>query len=167
MFALGVALRDGAIVAVAASVVVMGALRMNPRLFMRHFPDALKQRLPPLAPEELRAGRLIGAALMILLLGGPVVSTWLWAVGTARPQPLTALFSHAFVVGMVFNLVDWLILDELWIGVLRPRWAIPPGAAIEDFTPFDHARHFRGFMTGAVLCAAVAALATAVVGVLG
>ena len=162
MIALGAALRDGAVLAVAASALVMGSLRMNPRLYMRHFPVALKNRLPPLSAEEARTGRLVGLALLGLLLGGPLVSAWF----AAPPSP-SAVFLHAFVVGMVFNLVDWLVLDELWIDRLRPRWALPPGAAIEDFLPFDHARHFRGFVTGTVLCAAIAAFATAVVEVLG
>lgn len=151
----GYALRDGAILALAASAVVMGSLRLNPRLFMRHFPEPLKARLPPLAPDELKVGRIVGAVLMALLLGGPLVSALL-----APPQPFPQLFLHAFTVGMVFNLVDWLVLDELVLGVLKPHWAVPPGATLADFLPFEHGRHFRGFLTGTVLCA-VAALAAA------
>lgn len=159
---LGPALRDGAILGAAASAVVMGSLRMNPRLFMRHFPEALKARLPPLSPDELKVGRWVGAVLMLLLFGGPLASTLL-----ADAETITELYLHAFVVGMVFNLVDWLVLDELWLGVLKPRWAVPPGAEMADFLPFDHARHFRGFLSGTVLCAVSAAIATGVAAALG
>lgn len=151
---LGLALRDGAIMAVAGAALIMGALRANPRLFMRHFPEAVKARLAPLSDREKRAGSVVGAALMVLLLGGPLASVLL-----APPQPLTAAVLHAFTVGMVFNLVDWLVLDELWLGVLQPQWALPAGTSKDDFRPWDHARHFRGFATGTVLCAVFAVVA--------
>jgi hypothetical protein len=163
MLDFGPALRDGAILAVAVSAVVMGSLRTNPRLFMRHFPEALKARLPPLSPAELKVGRGVGVVLMLLLFGGPLASTLL----LPGPPPIHVLFLHAFTVGMVSNLVDWLLLDELWLGVLKPRWAVPPGAEMADFVPFDHARHFRGFLTGTGLCAVSAAIAAGVVAVLG
>jgi hypothetical protein len=59
---------------------------------------------------------------------------------------------------MTFNLTDWLLLDELWLGIGRPRWALPPGVS-EDDVPFDHGQHFRGFVIGTLLCAGVAAAA--------
>ena len=154
---LAIALRDGAILAAAGSALIMGALRYNPRLFMRHFPQALKDRIPPLSAHERRVGAVVGVALLGLLVGGPVASAWKAREGASFPD----LALHAFVVGMVFNLVDWLVLDELWIGMLRPRWALPPGATEADFHPFDHARHARGFATGTVLCATVAVIAGA------
>ncbi len=157
MFELGDALRDGAILALAASALLVGVLRVNSRLFMRHFPDALRKRTAPLSPGEIRAGRAVGVVLLLLLVAGPLVSAAL-----PGPRPAGAVFLHAFVVGMVFNLVDWLVIDELLIGVMRPRWALPPGATQADFLPFDHARHARGFLTGTVLCAVSAALATGV-----
>jgi hypothetical protein len=71
-------------------------------------------------------------------------------------------FAHAFLVAMVFNAVDWLVLDELWLGVGRPRWVLPPGVAPED-VPFDHAQHARGFATGTVLCAVIGLVALLVI----
>lgn len=151
------ALRDGAILAVLASAVVMGSLAHNPRLFMRHFPQALRDRLAPLSAEERRVGTVVGLVLIGLLLAGPLASAW----AVRGEAGFGGLFVHAFVVGMVFNLADWLVLDELVIGILRPKWALPPGATIEDFLPFDHARHARGFATGTVLCAVSGLIAAA------
>ncbi|MFZ5718676.1 MAG: hypothetical protein ACOY5Y_04335 [Pseudomonadota bacterium] len=165
MTTLAHALRDGALVAAAASTVVMGSLRANPRLFMRHFPTALRERLAPLSAAEMRAGRVVGALLLLLLVGGPMASTLATAARDAT-LGFPTLFAHGFVVGMVFNAVDWLILDELWLGVLKPAWALPPGATIDDFQPFDHGRHARGFAAGAILAAGVAAISAAVASVL-
>lgn len=156
------ALRDGALLSVAASALLMITLRLNPRLLIKHFPKEMREAVPPLTPAESRTGRLIGLLLVALLAGGPLVSTL--AMAHAAPDTTFADRAlHAFVVGMVFNLADWLVLDEFWLGLFRPRWAIPPGA---EHIPvrFEHGRHARGFLTGTLAFAVFAlliALATA------
>ena len=124
------ALRDGAVLSLAASALLMGALRLNPRLLIKHFPEEMRQAVAPPTPQEARTGRLVGLLLVALLAGGPLASTLVMARGADTSFMDRAL--HAFLVGMVFNLVDWLVLDELWLGVFRPRWAIPPGAELEE-----------------------------------
>jgi hypothetical protein len=148
----------GALLSIAASAVIMGALRWNPRLFLRHFPPAVRASQPPLTPHEKAVGRAIGLLLFALFLGVPLWSVRVAAQG--HPGWLS-LFVHGFLVCMTFNLTDWLLLDELWLGIGRPRWALPPGVSEAD-VPFDHAQHFRGFVTGTVLCVGVAAAVASV-----
>jgi hypothetical protein len=64
---------------------------------------------------------------------------------------------HTFLVGTVFNLADWVTLDELWLGMMRPRRVIPAGLD-PDKVAFEHARHFRGFLRGSVLSALIGAV---------
>lgn len=149
-----VALRDGAFVALAASLLVMGTLRANPRLLMRHFPRELREAVAPMTPRERVTARLVGLPLIGLLVAGPWVSTAI-ALGGAAPVPFADAFAHAFVVAMVFNVVDWLILDEFWLGVLRPAWAMLPGAESVAFR-FNHLQHARGFVIGSILSAVIA-----------
>ena len=68
---------------------------------------------------------------------------------------------HAFLVGMMANAVDWLVLDELWLGIGRPRWALPPGVTPED-VPWSHWQHFRGFLSGTVIVLMIGMLAALV-----
>jgi uncharacterized repeat protein (TIGR03806 family) len=99
---------------------------------------------------------VIGLVLILLLAGGPILSA---SVIAARGvTDLLSLLLHAFLVGMVFNLVDWLVLDELWLGLGRPRWAAPPGVD-PSAVPFEHARHFRAFLSGTFLFAIIAGIA--------
>lgn len=56
-----IALRDGALLAVATSMLVMGTLRANPRLLMRHFPAELRVAVPPVTPRDQPVGKLVGA----------------------------------------------------------------------------------------------------------
>lgn len=151
--------RDGALLALTASAIIMGALRLNPRLFLKHFPRAVKESQPPLSTAEKRTGLVVGVALIVLMFGVPVWSARVAALAHGYEQ--LEIFVHAFLVAMIFNVTDWLLLDELWIGRGRPEWALPRGVNIAD-VPFDHAQHARGFAVGAVFCAIVGGLATVV-----
>ncbi|MBL8772224.1 MAG: hypothetical protein JNK30_12655 [Phenylobacterium sp.] len=144
------AVRDGVILSALASALVVGTLRANPRLLMRHYPVELRSAVPPQTPRERRTGLLIGLLLLSFLIGIPAASTAAWKDTSPNPAAFLDLWAHAFVVGTAFNLTDWLILDELWLGVVRPRWAMLPGAEDVPFR-FNHLQHFRGFVVGSVL----------------
>lgn len=154
--------RDGLLLSIATSALVMGALRVNPRLFLRHFPEAVRRSQPPLSAAEKRVGRAIGFTLIALLVVVPVWSAR--ASATAHGYGVLDTFWHALLVGMSFNLTDWLVLDELWLGLGRPRWALPPGVTFAD-VPFDHRQHARGFLVGTALCALIGVIAALTVAV--
>jgi uncharacterized repeat protein (TIGR03806 family) len=152
-------LTHGGLLAIAASALIMGLLRYNPRLFLRHFPEKVRAAQPPLSPAEKTAGRIAGILLIGLFLAIPIWSTIEFA--RARAADPVSLWAHAFLAGMIFNLVDWLVLDELWLGLGRPRWALPAGVQPADVLPFDHRKHFRGFLAGTIIFAVVGLIAMA------
>jgi hypothetical protein len=50
---------------------------------------------------------------------------------------------------MVFNIVDWLLLDWLMFCTLTPRFLVIPGT--EGMSAYkDYGFHFRGFLKGCV-----------------
>jgi hypothetical protein len=152
--------RHGTMLSLVGSTVIMGALRLNPRLFLRHFPATVRASQPPLTSGETAVRWVVGLILIALFVGAPIWSAR--AAAAAHAYTRWDVFLHAFLVGTIFNLVDWLILDELWIGRGRPRWALPPGVS-EAEVPFDHAQHARGFVTGSALFAFVGVIAALVV----
>jgi hypothetical protein len=152
--------RDGGILALGACALIAGLLRFNPRLFLRHFPEAVQRALPPKTTTEKRHSIIGGIALLIWTLGVLIVSAA--AAESRGTADFLSLAIHTFAVAMVFNLADWLILDELWIGVTRPRWLVPPG--IDPATiRFEHAQHFRAFLRGSIIFAALSAAIASVV----
>jgi hypothetical protein len=160
MVDVGAVARDGAVLSVLASALILGTLRANPRLFLRHFPDAVRTMQAPLSTRERLAGRVVAFVLVVLLVGVPIASTRAFAM-TSPDASVVDLFVHAFGVGMFFNLVDWLVIDELILGLGRPRWAAPTDVDAAR-VPFEHARHFRGFLSGTLLCAVVGVVAVVV-----
>jgi hypothetical protein len=152
--------RDGGILALGACALIAGLLRLNPRLFLRHFPEELQRAVPPKTAAEQRHSIIGGIALLVWTLGILIASA-----AAAEAHGTTGFLDlalHTFAVGMVFNLADWLILDELWIGMMQPRWLAPPG--IDPATiPFEHARHFRAFLRGSIMFAVIGAAIALVV----
>ena len=153
-------LLHGGAIALAASALILLALRLNPRLFLKHFPRKVIEAQPPLSRAETAAGYWLALPLFLVLVGGPIASTLIVAGGKGTPQDPLSLWVHAFLVGMVFNLFDWIVLDEGLLGIGTPRWALPPGVTLEDVTPFEHGRHFADFLKGVIFCAVVALIAS-------
>lgn len=153
----------GGVVALLASALVLVALRFNPRLFLKHFPDRVRSAQPPLSDRERRVGYGFAVALFVVLVGGPVASTVVIASGEAAPHDPFSLWAHASLVSMVFNTVDWLLIDEMLLGLGKPRWALPAGVSLSDVEPFEHGRHFFDFIKGTIGCVLVGVLTSGLV----
>jgi hypothetical protein len=152
-------LQIGGLFCLCAGGWLMALLRLWPRVFLRRYPPEVRAVVSPLSPAERRLGWLVGLPLFAMLIGFPA-----WAALTVDrahtgEAGIPTLFAAAFSVWMMFNLFDWLVLDEICIGLLRPRWLVLPGAEHMPMR-FDHAEHARAFIKGtvggAVLSAAVA-----------
>ena len=155
-------LRDGVILAVLASGWVMGSLRFNPRLFLRHYPKEIREAAPPLTAAERRTSKLIGLPFLFMLAGIPIWSVLSFVQQQPGANFLDAAF-HGFGVSMVFNLVDLLLLDLIWLGALRPSWAMIPGTESVVFR-LNVSDHLRGFVVGTVLAVIVGCVAAAIAG---
>lgn len=152
-------LRDGAVLSLLASIWVMGALRYNPRLFLRHYPKEIREAAPPMTKAERKISKLVGLPYIALLFAIPIYSTLVF--DRIHPEAdFIALAVHGFGVSMVFNILDLLVLDLLWLGALRPRWAMVPGTESVSFR-FNTGDHVRGFLVGALLAVIVGLTAAA------
>lgn len=71
MFDSALALRDGLILSVLASIVLIALLRTNPRLLMQDYPAPIQALAPPKTEREKRQGLVLGLPFLILLLAVP------------------------------------------------------------------------------------------------
>lgn len=151
-------LKTGSTMCLLAGGYLLLLLRVWPRGFLRRFPDEVRAAVPPLSPRERILGTLISLPLLLMLLGFPAATAWAFRSGYGF-EGFMAPFFGAYAVWMLFNLFDWLVLDELLLGVLRPGWLVLKGA---EHVPlrFDRVGHavsfLRGSVGGAVVCAVIA-----------
>jgi len=137
-------LRDGALLSVVASTYLLVLLRLNPRIFLRHYPKKIQEIVPPKSEKERRMSILLG-----LLIGVPFALALLWRTATPENRFFWDLFAYAFGVLFIFNLVDLIILDWLIVCWFEPRWVILPGTE-HIVIPKQYLHHFEGFLVGTV-----------------
>lgn len=140
-----------AIYALAFSLFVLITLRFVPRIWLRHYPAAERERQPPRTRWEWKMQAVYGTIFFGILFGLPLLSAWtIFGVG-AEPR---AVFRHVVTLGAVASLVDWLILDWLLLRFLQPAWIIPAGTDAASWrNRRDIIRDALGFPIGTALAA--------------
>jgi hypothetical protein len=144
-------LAEGLLLSLLLSLVVLGSIRFNPRLWLQDAPPQIKALVAPMTPTEKRQQKLVAA----FILGLPVLILWLsitrlHAQSVSNPSFIT-VFLDAFGVLMVFNLFDLLVLDYLLLTIIKPKFAIIPGTeAVHQQYLYSYRFHFVGFLKGCV-----------------
>lgn len=91
-------------------LIVLGSLRYNPRLWIQDFPEEIQVEMEPLSKEERLTRLLMGGLLLVVVVGIPLVS-----VLSLKPagEGITFLegFLHIWLIFMVVNLVDLVLID--------------------------------------------------------
>ncbi|MFZ2095165.1 MAG: hypothetical protein WAV05_00880 [Anaerolineales bacterium] len=138
---------DGAILSVVASLWLILALKVNPRIFLHDYPAKIQQKVPKRTRAERNLSYVFGVPFMLWLILGPFFSTL--SLKEQGEAVFGALWLNAAGVVWVFNIVDWLILDWFMFCTLTPRFVIIPGSeGMEEYK--DYGFHFCGFLHGTV-----------------
>jgi hypothetical protein len=140
-------LSDGLILSLVASGWLVFSLWVNPRIFLQDYPLGIQVQVPPKTKAEQRLSIIFGVPFLLVLLLGPFFSTL--ALKQETSVAFWALWLNAAGVLIIFNLVDWLVLDWLLFCTLMPRFLVIPGSAgMVEYK--DYTFHFRGFLHGLV-----------------
>src|SRR4030042_3840184 len=140
-------LTDGAILSLLASLWLILALWVNPRIFLHDYPIKIQEAVPKKTRTERQLTYVFGVPLMLLLILVPFFSTF--SMKLQGEAQFWKLWLNAAGVMWVFNIVDWLILDWLMFCTLTPRFVVIPGS--EGMAEYmDYGFHFRGFLKGTV-----------------
>jgi hypothetical protein len=128
--------------------------RTNPRIMLQDYPPDVQAAVPPKTAQERRQTIYWAIPLFLLFLGFPLAAA---LTAEAAGADLLTIALCAFGVGVVINLFDLLILDWLLFCTWTPSFVVLPGTrGLEGYK--DYGLHFRGFLTGIVISAALSAL---------
>ena len=159
-------LLDGGLFVLIGSVIVLGIMRLNPRLFLNKgdLPADILAAVPPKTDEEKRLALLLGIPFLIAIVAVPLVSTLQFRQQAGSDVPFLYLFLHPFAILMLFNLFDLLILDFFLFCTITPKFMVVPGteglAGYKDygFHIRQHARSLIFMVLGALVIALVVSL---------
>lgn len=155
-------LLDGALLSILASIILIGILRFNPRLFLQDYPDEIQNQVPPKTDQEKRQSLMVGIPFLLLLFVVPFISTLVLKRQSGEMFSFFHLFFNAFGVVFIFNLVDLLLLDWLLFCFITPSFLVIPGTnGMQAYK--DYGYHFRAFLIGTILSIAAGLVIAGVV----
>src|SRR5262245_57954018 len=137
------------VLSVGLTAVILISLLYNPRLWINDLPARVRLLAPPLTASERRARAITGVFLLLTLAGVTLWSAARLLTRSAATLWLTTAVGHFVGVFFVFNLFDLIVIDWLFLLVLRPKRLTlsVPGSSYEE-TVGSYAHHFRGFIIG-------------------
>ena len=155
---------DGSIISTALGLLILASLYANPRLWLQDYPLEVRERVPPLSAAEKRQRMLFGVVFLLSVIGSLLLSTLRLRAANGGTLSFGAAWLHVYLLFTMFNLFDTLVVDYLVVTVLRPAWAILPGAEGLEQLYLTGAAHGKGFVRGqaigTVFCLPIALLAT-------
>ena len=138
----------GLILIFGLSFIVLGGMTLNPRLMLTDYPPEVQAHLPPMTAPEKKQQHIMGVFFFVFALGLLLYSD-AQLIARSGEKSFLPLFVNTYLVFVVANLFDLMVLDYLILIVLKPKFLFVPGAeALEQYNTFTY--HFKGFLKGMV-----------------
>jgi hypothetical protein len=151
----------GSITSALLVILILGSLKFNSRLWIQDLPKDLQALIPPKTPQEKKQSVYFAIMFFIIFLLGPIAGI-LDLLGVAGMKPgfwQSVILSYG--IYSVFNLVDLLVIDWLFICILTPQFIMIPGITAGQLR--DYKKYFRDFLKG-IFVIIIPSLVTATAG---
>jgi hypothetical protein len=138
----------GAIFSLIMSVIIIVSLRRNPMILAERGPEDIRQVVGPIDERARTQRRTFGILTLLFLLVILILSIYRLNL-IQGGLTFWSVFLNIFIIVMVWNLVDLLVIDWLFLIVIQPKFIIIPGTeGLKGYKDFGF--HFRGFLKGIV-----------------
>lgn len=109
----------------------------------------IKDKVPPQTKREKLLAAMVALPWLLFVLGFPIFSTYLLKAKLGNEIPFWIAFLNLFVLVLLANVGDLVILDWLIISKLTPKFVIIPGSEEADYKDFSH--HYKAHAQAAVV----------------
>lgn len=144
---------DGLILSLALSVVILGSLAANARLWLQDYPAEIRASVPPLTRREKWARLFVALLFVVAAVGALAYAGSRLLIANGGAVSFLTAWLHVFFVLNLFNLFDAVVLDYLLLARMKPRFAILPGTENLVYLFEDWGMHLRNYLKGIVVCA--------------
>ena len=146
---------DGLILSIGISIVILGSLAYNPRLWLQDYPAEIRQRVAPLTSAEKRTRGFVGFLFLGVAVAMLVYSIVQLRAANGGSVSLLTAYLHTFGVMMIFNIWDAVVLDLILLAGIKPKFAIIPGTEDMVYLFNNWNWHFVNFLKGIGFCAVI------------
>ena len=138
-------------------IMVSISVRIFPFTIEHDYPEVVRRmaKLPELTKKHKRNGVIFGVISFAILFGLLILFIFLEYRG--EELSFFRIFVHLWIVCMTWNVVDLLVVDWMFICILRIKYFVLPGTE-ECEGNKDYKFHFIGFLKGFFATSIVAVL---------
>jgi hypothetical protein len=141
----------GGILTAALVVMMITSGLVAPDMWVGDYPPDIRAKYGPMSQRAARLRPYIAVLFFTTAIAIPLMG--LFSRTIADQLTFLSAFAFSFIVLLVFNIVDLLILDWLLFCTIQPRLMVLPGT--EGMAGYrDYRFHFIGFLKGFAFCAA-------------
>lgn len=140
----------GLILNVSLSLLIIISLYVNAEMWLGDYPSDIQEKYGEMAEKTKRQRLVVGILFLLIAIIIIVLSTMqLTKIIEGEPKFLE-IFLNTFIMLLLFNLVDLVILDWLLFVTIQPSFVVLPGT--EGLGGYkDYGFHFIAFLKGMML----------------
>lgn len=142
---------DGTLLCLMFSVVVMGSLWWNARLWIQDYPKPMQAAVPPLTPAEKRLQKWLTVFFLAIMIGIPAFSLGQLRLENGGQLSFATAFVHVWLLLNLMNLFDAVVLDWIILTQHTPKFAILPGTENLLYLFHDARMHLMNYGKGVVI----------------
>lgn len=112
---------DGLLFSLGLGISMLIALYLNPRVMLQDYPESIKSKVPPQTAAEKRQQLVLGLVWLVIIAISLIHFIGQFRAESSNPLSFPVLFLNIYLLFMVFNVFDLVVLDLLILTVWRPK----------------------------------------------
>jgi hypothetical protein len=141
----------GVILSMVLVIIMTISVLLAPDIWVGDYPPDVKEKYGPMSEKARKLRPYIAIPFFLAMLLFPLLALFMLESRTAESINFGSAWLSSFLVLIVFNLIDLLILDWLVFSTLQPKLMVLPGT--EGMPGYrDYRFHFIGFLKGVGFC---------------
>ena len=139
----------GAILSAVLTILILGSLYINPEMWLQDAPRDVQEKHGPMSAQAKRQRAWLAVAFAVAIIGVVGVSIYQLPAVLGGPLTFVTVFTHLWIMFMLFNVVDLLLIDWLIVEFIRPAFIVQSGLG-QLMAGRNYWYHFQGFLKGSV-----------------
>ena len=139
----------GAILSGVLTILILGSFYINPEMWLQDAPREVQEKHGPMSARAKRQRAWLVVAFVLTIIGVVGVSVYRLPSVVGGPLTFVTLFLHLWLMFMLFNVVDLVLIDWLIVEFMRPPFIVQSGLG-QLMGERNYWFHFQGFLKGSV-----------------
>lgn len=139
----------GAILSGVLTILILGSFYINPEMWLQDAPRDVQEKHGPMSARAKRQRAWLAVAFAVAIIGVVGISIYQLPAVVGGPLTFMPLFLHLWIIFMLFNVVDLLLIDWLIVEYIRPAFIVQSGLG-QLMGERNYWYHFQGFLKGSV-----------------